>query len=103
MLFKVSMKLGSLLVLFLLLNVWALLYKMIYVQSLTLKGCFYIYLLKLESFSALVENPFLRGALTRMICDITNSLKASTCPTVNLQMCDVEIWNLWCTYAEERL
>ena len=31
------------------------------VQSLTLDGCFLIHLLKVESFSVLIENPILRG------------------------------------------
>ena len=48
---------------------------MMYVQSLTPEDCFHIHLLKVESFSVLIENPFLKGGPTSMICDITTSLE----------------------------
>ncbi len=73
--------------LFLQLNVGASLYRMIYVQSLTLEGCFRIHLLQVESFHVLTENPILRDGPTHMI---TNSLEANYGPIFNLQKCDVE-------------
>ena len=63
---------------------------MIYVQSLTLEGCFHIHLLKVESFSVLIEKQILRGRPMGTICDITNSLAANPSPVCNLHKCDVE-------------
>lgn len=48
-----------------------------YVQSLTLKGCSHIYLLKVGSFSVLVENLNFKSGPTIMMCGITTSLGAS--------------------------
>ena len=64
---------------------------MMYVQSLTLEGCFHIHLLKMESFSVFIENPILKGGPMSMICDVTKSLEASRGPVYNLKKCDVEI------------
>lgn len=59
--------------------------------SLTLEGCcFYVHLVKVESLSALVENPILRGGAMGVICDITNSCEANPGPVLNLHECDVE-------------
>ena len=63
---------------------------MMYVQSLTLEGCFHIHLLKVERFTVITENQILRGVPTIMICDITNSLEANPGPIFNLHKCDVE-------------
>ena len=63
---------------------------MMYVQSLTLEGCFHIQLLKVESFSVLTGNQILRGGPTRMIYDITTSLEANPGPIFNIHKCDVE-------------
>ena len=63
---------------------------MMYVQSLTLEGCFHIYLLKVESFSVLIENPILRGRPMSMICDITTSLEANLGPKFKLSV----MWKL---------
>ena len=44
-------------------------------QSLTLVGCFHIHLLKVESFSVLIENQILRSGPMSMICDIATVWK----------------------------
>ena len=46
---------------------------MMYMQSLILKGCFHVYLLKVESFSVIIENH-LRGDRCAGFCDIANGL-----------------------------
>ena len=74
-----------------------------YVQSLKLEGCFHIHLLKVESFSELIENLIVRGGPTGMICDITNSLEANPGPVGNLHKYDVETWSLQCTNTEHWL
>ena len=61
--------------LFLQLDVWASLYRMMFAQRLTPKSCFHIHLLKVESFSVL-----------------------ST-----IYKCDVETWSLQHTYTENEL
>lgn len=43
------------------LDVLASLYRMMYVWTLTLEGCFYIHLLKVESFSVANENQIFSG------------------------------------------
>jgi len=63
---------------------------MMYVQSLTLEGCFHIRLLEVESFSVLIENLILRGGPMSTICDIPTSLEANPGPIFNLQKFDVE-------------
>ncbi len=40
------------------------------VQSLTLQGCFHVHLLKVESFSALIEKPILMGGPTRFVTSL---------------------------------
>ena len=65
------------------LDVWASLSRIMYVKSLKLEGCFHIHLLKVESFSALIEN-------TSMICEITTSFEVYCSPVWNLGKCDVE-------------
>jgi len=77
-------------------------YRMMYVQSFTLEGCFHIYLLKVESFSDLIENLIFRGGPTSMICDITTRLEANHGPVCNLHKWDVT-WSLQCTYTENGL
>lgn len=48
----------------------------VYVQSLTLKGCFHVYLLKGETFSVVNLNVSLRSGPTSMIRDlITKALQ----------------------------
>ena len=60
---------------FLQLNVWASLYTMMYVQSLTLKESFYIHLVESGKFVWAHWNAIFRGGPTSMICDLTNSPK----------------------------
>ena len=52
--------------------------------------CFHIHLLKVGTFSVLIENPILSGGPMSMICDITNYMEAYPGPVFNLHKCDVE-------------
>ena len=63
------------------------------VKKKAVEGCFHIHLLKVESFSELIENLIVRGGPTGMICDITNSLEANPGPVGNLHKYDVETWS----------
>ena len=64
---------------------------------------FNIHLLKVESFSVLIENPVLRGGSMSMICDIATGLEANPGPIFNFHKCDVETWGLQCTNTENEL
>ena len=57
------------------LDVGASLCLMMYVQSLTLEGCFHIHLPNEERLSQLVLNMSLRRVPSSMICDITTTLE----------------------------
>ena len=75
--------------LFIQLYVWASLCRMMYVQSLTLEGCFHIHLLKVESFSELIENLILRGGTPKITCDITTSFGSQSWSNMQLEQ-------VWC-------
>ena len=79
--------------LFLQSNVWASLHSMMYVHSLTLKGCFHSHLLKVESFCVLIEKTILKGGLTSAVCDMKNSLEYYT-SLAQYQTCKSVMWKL---------
>lgn len=68
-------------------------YITMYVQSLSLEGCFHIYLLKDESFSVLTLKLSLRRGRAHAqarFCDILNCLEASRGLIFSLRKCDVK-------------
>lgn len=77
--------------------------KLMYVQSLTLRGCFHNHLLKVESFSALRENLIL-CLLGIWAWYVTSRLAwKPNGPVCSLHKCDVETRNLQCTNTENEL
>ena len=67
--------------------------RMMYVQSLTVEGCFHIHLLTVDrkaEMSRSIENPILKRGLMSRICGIANSLEVNSSPIFNFNKCDVE-------------